>query len=113
RARQPAAGDRGRVAAGAPALRRQGPAGRTGAPAAGAAARRGRLRAAGGLRGAGPVGAFLEEHLGLRLAFRWTGAALASAIMGFPLMVRAIRLSLEAVDRRLEQAAATLGAAPW
>lgn|SRR5690606_34677045 len=61
----------------------------------------------------GPVGAFLEEHLGLRLAFRWTGAALASAIMGFPLMVRAIRLSLEAVDRRLEQAAATLGAAPW
>ena len=51
--------------------------------------------------------------LGIDFAFRWTGAALASAIMGFPLMVRAIRLSIEAVDRRLEQAAATLGANPW
>lgn len=51
--------------------------------------------------------------LGIELAFRWTGAALASAIMGFPLMVRAIRLSIEAVDRRLEQAASTLGASPW
>jgi len=61
----------------------------------------------------GPVGAFLAEHLGLTFAFRWTGAALASAIMGFPLMVRAIRLSIESVDRRLEQAAATLGAGPW
>ncbi len=50
---------------------------------------------------------------GIEFAFRWTGAALASAIMGFPLMVRAIRLSIEAVDRRLEQAAATLGASPW
>ena len=61
----------------------------------------------------GAVGAFLEERLGIGFAFRWTGAALASAIMGFPLMVRAIRLSIEAVDRRLEQAAATLGASPW
>lgn len=61
----------------------------------------------------GAVGAFLSEHFGISLAFRWTGAALASAIMGFPLMVRAIRLSIESVDRRLEQAAATLGAAPW
>ncbi|HZX78885.1 molybdate ABC transporter permease subunit [Lysobacter sp.] len=61
----------------------------------------------------GPVGAFLQEHLGFSFAFRWTGAALASAIMGFPLMVRAIRLSIENVDRRLEQAAATLGANPW
>jgi molybdate transport system permease protein len=61
----------------------------------------------------GPVGAFLQEHLGFTFAFRWTGAALASAIMGFPLMVRAIRLSIENVDRRLEQAAATLGANPW
>ncbi|HEY4529877.1 MAG TPA: molybdate ABC transporter permease subunit [Luteimonas sp.] len=61
----------------------------------------------------GAVGAFLEERLGIGFAFRWTGAALASAIMGFPLMVRAIRLSIEAVDRRLEQAAATLGAGPW
>ncbi len=61
----------------------------------------------------GAIGAFLAEHLGIRFAFRWTGAALASAIMGFPLMVRAIRLSIESVDRRLEQAAATLGAGPW
>ncbi|MBJ6980294.1 MULTISPECIES: molybdate ABC transporter permease subunit [unclassified Luteimonas] len=61
----------------------------------------------------GAVGAFLAEHLGIRFAFHWIGAALASAIMGFPLMVRAIRLSIEAVDRRLEQAAATLGASPW
>ena len=61
----------------------------------------------------GAVGAFLAEHLGIRFAFQWTGAALASAIMGFPLMVRAIRLSIESVDRRLEQAAATLGAGPW
>jgi molybdate transport system permease protein len=61
----------------------------------------------------GPVGAWLLEHLGVQVAFRWTGAALASAVMGFPLMVRAIRLSLESTDRRLEAAAATLGAAPW
>ena len=58
----------------------------------------------------GPIGGFLEEHFGIVFAFRWTGAALACAIMGFPLMVRAIRLSIEAVDRRLEQAAGTLGA---
>lgn len=58
----------------------------------------------------GPLGAFLEDTFGLVLAFRWTGAALACAIMAFPLMVRAIRLSIEAVDPRLEQAAATLGA---
>ena len=61
----------------------------------------------------GAVGAFLKEHLDLVFAFRWTGAALACAVMGFPLMVRAIRLSLEATDRRLEQAASTLGAGPW
>lgn len=57
-----------------------------------------------------PIGQFLEESLGLVLAFRWTGAALAAAIMGFPLMVRAIRLALENVDPKLEEAAATLGA---
>jgi molybdate transport system permease protein len=57
-----------------------------------------------------PVGRWLADHLGIVFAFRWTGAALASAIMAFPLMVRAIRLSIEAVDRKLEQAAATLGA---
>ncbi len=58
----------------------------------------------------GPVGAFLEDAFGLVFAFRWTGAALAAAVMGFPLMVRAIRLAIEGVDRRLEEAAWTLGA---
>jgi molybdate transport system permease protein len=58
----------------------------------------------------GPLGMFLEENFGIVFAFRWTGAALACAVMGFPLMVRAMRLSLEAVDRRLEDAAGTLGA---
>ncbi|MFW8637018.1 molybdate ABC transporter permease subunit [Cribrihabitans pelagius] len=57
----------------------------------------------------GPLGSFLQEF-GIVLAFRWTGAALAAAIMAFPLMVRAMRLSIEAVDPKLEQAAATLGA---
>jgi molybdate transport system permease protein len=60
----------------------------------------------------GPIGTFLAEYTGLVFSFRWTGAALACAIMAFPLMVRSIRLSIEAVDRRLEQAAATLGAGP-
>lgn len=60
----------------------------------------------------GAIGRMLGA-VGIEFAFRWTGAALASAIMGFPLMVRAIRLSIEQVDRRLEQAAATLGASPW
>jgi molybdate transport system permease protein len=58
----------------------------------------------------GPLGRILEESFGIVFAFRWTGAALACAVMGFPLLVRAIRLSLEAVDRRLEEAAGTLGA---
>jgi molybdate transport system permease protein len=58
----------------------------------------------------GAIGAFLDQSLGVTLAFRWTGAALAAGIMGFPLMVRAIRLAFEAVDPRLEDAAATLGA---
>jgi molybdate transport system permease protein len=62
----------------------------------------------------GPVGQLLEQWFGIVLAFRWTGAALAAAVMAFPLMVRAIRLAIEAVDPRLEQAAGTLGAAgPW
>jgi molybdate transport system permease protein len=60
----------------------------------------------------GPVGAFLEQTFGLVFAFRWTGAALAAAVMAFPLMVRAIRLAVEAVDPKLEAAAATLGASP-
>jgi molybdate transport system permease protein len=60
----------------------------------------------------GPVGAFLDEYLGISFAFRWTGAALACAVMGLPLLVRAVRQSLDAVDRRLEAAAATLGAPP-
>lgn len=57
-----------------------------------------------------PLGSFLADHLGIVFSFRWTGAALACAVMGFPLMVRAMRLSIEAVDRKLEQAATTLGA---
>jgi molybdate transport system permease protein len=60
----------------------------------------------------GPLGRWFADTLGIVFAFRWTGAALACAIMGFPLMVRAIQLSAEAVDRRLEQAAGTLGANP-
>jgi molybdate transport system permease protein len=58
----------------------------------------------------GPVGGFLYDSFGITFAFNWKGAALASGVMGFPLMVRAMRLSLELVDRRLEQAARTLGA---
>jgi molybdate transport system permease protein len=60
----------------------------------------------------GVLGDFFAETFGIVFAFRWTGAALASAVMAFPLMVRAIRLSIEAVDRRLEDAAGTLGAGP-
>ena len=58
----------------------------------------------------GPVGGFLDDCCGIVLAFRWAGAALAAAIMAFPLMVRAIRLAIEAVDPKLEQVAGTLGA---
>ena len=62
----------------------------------------------------GWIGQFLDQWFGIVLAFRWTGAVLAAAVMAFPLMVRAIRLSIEAVDPRLEQAAGSLGAsAPW
>ena len=60
----------------------------------------------------GVIGAFLDREFGIVFAFRWTGAALACGIMGFPLLVRAIRLSIEGVDRRLEAAAGTLGANP-
>jgi molybdate transport system permease protein len=61
----------------------------------------------------GPLGMLLERWFGVSILFRWTGAAVAAAIMALPLMVRAIRLSIEAVDQRLEQAARTLGAGPW
>jgi molybdate transport system permease protein len=61
----------------------------------------------------GPLGAFFDEVFGLVFAFRWTGAALAAGVMGFPLVVRAIRLAIEAVDPKLEEAAATLGASRW
>lgn len=61
----------------------------------------------------GPIGQVLHDWFGIVLSFRWTGAALAAAVMGFPLMVRAIRLSIEAVDRKLEDAAGTLGANPF
>lgn len=60
----------------------------------------------------GPVGQFLDENFGIVFSFRWTGAALAAGVMAFPLMVRALRLAIENVDRRLEQAASTLGASP-
>ncbi len=58
----------------------------------------------------GPIGSWLDATFGITLAFEWTGAALASAVMGFPLMVRAMRLAIEGVDTRLEEAAGTLGA---
>src|SRR6476469_2243528 len=58
----------------------------------------------------GLIGGFLEQHFGIVFSFRWTGAALACGVMGFPLLVRAVRLSFEAIDRRLEDAASTLGA---
>ena len=61
----------------------------------------------------GFVGSFLADHLGIVFSFRWTGAALACGLMGFPLLVRPIRLAIEAIDRRLEDAAATLGANRW
>ncbi len=60
----------------------------------------------------GPIGAFLADYFGIVLSFRWTGAALSCGVMGFPLMVRPIRLALEAIDRRLEEAGGTLGASP-
>jgi len=58
----------------------------------------------------GPIGEFLYDYFGIVFSFRWTGAALSCGVMGFPLMIRPIRLALEAIDRRLEDAAATLGA---
>jgi molybdate transport system permease protein len=60
----------------------------------------------------GLVGGWLADHLGIVFAFRWTGAALACGVMAFPLLVRPMRLSIEAVDQKLEQAAETLGATP-
>ncbi|AVH42784.1 molybdate transport system permease protein [Agrobacterium tumefaciens] len=61
----------------------------------------------------GAIGQFLDSWFGVVFSFRWTGAALACAVMAFPLMVRSIRLSIEAVDRKLEEAAGTLGASPF
>ncbi len=61
----------------------------------------------------GILGEFLNDTLGVSIAFSWQGAAVAGAVMAFPLMVRAIRLSIESVDQGLEQAARTLGATPW
>jgi molybdate transport system permease protein len=60
----------------------------------------------------GPIGSWLNQYLGLQFSFRWTGAALAAAVMAFPLIVRAVELGLDHVDRRVEDAAATLGASP-
>ncbi len=62
---------------------------------------------------AGPIGGVLDRWFGISVLFRWTGATIAAAVMALPLMVRAMRLSIEAVDRRLEQAARTLGASQW
>jgi len=62
---------------------------------------------------AGPIGSWLESWFGISLLFRWTGAAVAAGVMAMPLMVRAMRLSIESVDQRLEQAARTLGAGRW
>ena len=110
---QPPARDAHRVAAHARALPRPDAARCARAPAAGAAAGRGRLPAAASLFGArGPIGGWLERDFGVQLVFTRAGAALATAVMSFPLMVRAIRISLESVDRGLEQAARTLGARP-
>src|SRR6478672_5349893 len=61
----------------------------------------------------GVIGAWLDQYLGLQFSFRWTGAAIAAAVMSFPLVVRAIRLGFEGVDRKVEESAATLGASPW
>jgi molybdate transport system permease protein len=61
----------------------------------------------------GPIGGWLEHWFGITVMFRWTGAVIAAAVMALPLMVRAMRLSIEAVDARLEGTARTLGAGPW
>ncbi len=61
----------------------------------------------------GPIGAWLQDWFGVTVLFRWTGAAIAAGVMALPLMVRAMRISIEAVDRRLENASRTLGAGPW
>ncbi|HYA81317.1 MAG TPA: molybdate ABC transporter permease subunit [Methylocystis sp.] len=61
----------------------------------------------------GPLGAFLADHFGLVFAFRWTGAALAAAVMSFPLLIRPMRLSFENIDPRLPKAARSLGAGPF
>jgi molybdate transport system permease protein len=61
----------------------------------------------------GPIGGWLESWFGITVMFRWTGAVIAAAVMALPLMVRAMRLSIEAVDTRLEGTARTLGAGPW
>ena len=60
----------------------------------------------------GPIGGWLQDWFGITVLFRWTGAAIAAGVMALPLMVRAMRISIEAVDRRLENAARTLGAGP-
>ena len=61
----------------------------------------------------GPIGAWLADCCGIVFSFRWSGAALACGVMSFPLLVRPMRLSIEAIDRKLEQAGSRLGAAPW
>ena len=65
------------------------------------------------LGGQGLVGHWLKQHFGITIAFTWLGAAIASAVMGFPLMVRSTRLAMSQIDRKLELAAQSLGASPW
>ena len=96
---------RRRLAARAQGFLGQGAGRRHHPPAAGAAAGGDRLSAADLVRPRGPIGAFLAEHFGIVFSFRWTGAALACGVMGFPLLVRPIRLAIEAIDRKLEEAA--------
>jgi len=102
--------NRARVGADAPAIHRPHRARCVRAPAAGAAAGRGGISLIGAVRRPRPVGGWLERALGIELIFTRNGAALATAVMSFPLMVRAMRISLENVDRGLEDAARTLGA---
>lgn len=61
----------------------------------------------------GAIGSLLEQWFGFSVAFRWTGAVLAAAVMAFPLFVRAVRLSIEAIPREIDEMAASLGARPW
>jgi ABC-type molybdate transport system permease subunit len=108
-----AAGHSVRLDIGAWPLHRPYAIGRRGPPSPGTAARGGGICPLVAVRNRGPIGSWLQSALGVQLVFTRNGAALATAVMSFPLMVRAMRLSLEGVDRGLEDAARTLGAFGW